>query len=1629
MGVAAAPAYADTSPTAPGEPETVTSVPLPTAQIDGVAWTQAIAGNTVFVGGEFTNARPAGAAAGVNTSPRANLMAYTLSTGVMTSWNPGANGAIKSIVASPDGSTIYVGGTFTTIAGVSRSRIAAFNASTGAILPWNPAANGSVNDIAVRGGTVWIGGDFSYIGGASRVRIASVSASTAKALPFTATLAGGYGVRAVVVDPSGSKVVVAGSFESANGSTNPGRGMAALDAATGASMPWAVNGLIRNAGTKAAMYSLYSDGDSVYGTGYDFGGGSEDGFEGVFRANWSDGSLVWLQDCHGDDYSVAVSSGVVYSASHDHYCGNVGGFPQTSPTWSFHHSLAFAKDYLGNTLTPDIYGYKSYAGQPAGTLLNWFPDWQVGTYTGKSQAAWDIATNEDYVLYGGEFLKINNVPQQGLVRFAKKNIAPDTDGPRLTGTGFPVTALSIRAGEVRISWSANWDRDNSRLTYQLYREGTAAPIYETTANSNFWTLPEMRFVDKNVEAGKKYQYRVRAIDPDGNAAMGAYTPVTVSTTSASDYSLDVLGDGAVNYWPLTEASGTAGVNWADGSDLVVNSATRGATGPNLATPSAATTFGGASGSYAVSKASQAGPDTFSIEAWVKTTSTAGGKIVGFGNATNGESGSYDRHVYMSGDGRITFGVYPGGVRTVRSGTGYNDGQWHYVVATMGAGGMTLYIDGKRADSRADTTTGQPYTGYWRVGGDNISGWPDTGSSNYLSGSISDVAVYDKVITRDQINDHWVKSGRTSVIPPAPADAYGAAVYNLGPTLFWRLGDTTGTKAADAALDSNQGTYYGNVTKGVSGALSGVSNSAISLNPNGGTQTGIASDASFSNPTTFALETWFKTDSTSGGKILGFGNAQTGSSSAYDRHLYMSGDGTVKFGVWTGSTQIIQSGPGLNDNKWHYAVAQMSSNGMELYVDGALVSSSANTQAQDYTGYWRVGGDSGWEGDQYWRGSVDEVAVYPHTLTAAQIGSHYTLGTGAAPVNQAPVAVFSSSATGLAASFDGSASSDAEGLIAGFSWNFGDGQTGTGAAPTHTYTAAGTYQVTLTVTDEAGATGSVTHEVVVAPLNQAPTAAFSSSATGLAASFDGSASADAEGPVASYAWDFGDGQTGAGATATHTYGAAGTYHVTLTVTDGAGATGAVTQDIVVAPVNLAPIATFTSAVTHLAATFDGSGSSDAEGPIASFVWDFGDGQTGTGATPSHTYGAAGTYHVTLTVTDGAGATGSVTQDVIASLAPVNQAPTAVFASSATGLAASFDGSGSSDAEGPIASFAWDFGDGQTGTGATASHTYGAAGTYHVTLTVTDGAGATNAVTHDVVVAPVNQAPTAVFSSSATGLAASFDGSGSSDAEGPIASFAWDFGDGQTGTGATASHTYAAGGTYHVTLTVTDGGGATGAVAQDVVLTAPSNVLARDDFERTVANGWGNADAGGSWSIASGTAASFAVTGGAGQMTVRNSTGLRANLAAASGVNTRVTASFALDKIAAGQQITLIGRQVGSDTYNARVLIAGDGTVRIAIFRNQSSFGAAINVPGLVLSPGVVYTMAFEVKGTGTTSLAAKLWRASDPQPAAWQLTKSDATAALQSAGWVGLDTFVPTSANAYPVTLSFDDVLVTDPTIP
>ncbi|MGD8587508.1 MAG: PKD domain-containing protein [Chromatiales bacterium] len=409
--------------------------------------------------------------------------------------------------------------------------------------------------------------------------------------------------------------------------------------------------------------------------------------------------------------------------------------------------------------------------------------------------------------------------------------------------------------------------------------------------------------------------------------------------------------------------------------------------------------------------------------------------------------------------------------------------------------------------------------------------------------------------------------------------------------------------------------------------------------------------------------------------------------------------------------------------------------------------------------------------------------------------------------------------GVNVMFDGTGSTDPDGTIVSYDWDFGDGGTGTGASPQYAYAADGTYTVSLTVTDDAGDSDTATTTASIDPANQAPTADPNGPYNGtvdIPLSFDGSGSNDPDGSIVAYDWDFGDGSTGSGVSPTHTYSADRDFTVSLTVTDDAGATDTATTIATIALGNQPPVSDPNgpySGTVGVAVSFDGSGSSDPDGSIVAYDWDFGDGNTGSGVSPSHSYAAAGTYNVTLTVTDDAGATDSAMTTAAIGDAP--QDPIADPNGPYTGIvgeAVSFDGSGSFDPDGgTIAQYDWDFGDGNTGTGVSPTHSYAAAASYTVSLTVVDDEGAVSAPATTTANIDVNQAPTADPNgpySGVVGVNVMFDGTGSTDPDGTIVSYDWDFGDGGTGIGASPQHAYAAAGTYTVALTVTDNLGDTG-----------------------------------------------------------------------------------------------------------------------------------------------------------------------------------------------------------------------------
>ena len=258
----------------------------------------------------------------------------------------------------------------------------------------------------------------------------------------------------------------------------------------------------------------------------------------------------------------------------------------------------------------------------------------------------------------------------------------------------------------------------------------------------------------------------------------------------------------------------------------------------------------------------------------------------------------------------------------------------------------------------------------------------------------------------------------------------------------------------------------------------------------------------------------------------------------------------------------------------------------------------------------------------------------------------------------------------------------------------------------------------------------------------------------------------------------------------------------------------------------------SGTAPLSVAFDASSST---GEIASYLWDFGDGSTATGSTGNHVYTTSGSFTVRLTITGATGLTSTATTTITAT-APVVVAlpapPTAVISSSPTAagpapLTITFSGADSVAApNASIASYAWAFGDGATASAASALHTFTTAGTYTTTLIVTDNNGKTSTTNTPVVVTTpavaTNTPPTAVATTSTISgtapLAVTFDGSASTDADGSISSYLWNFGDGSSATGKTATHTYLSDATYTATLQVTDNKGAAGTTSVPITVKA-------------------------------------------------------------------------------------------------------------------------------------------------------------------------------------------------------------------
>ena len=370
-------------------------------------------------------------------------------------------------------------------------------------------------------------------------------------------------------------------------------------------------------------------------------------------------------------------------------------------------------------------------------------------------------------------------------------------------------------------------------------------------------------------------------------------------------------------------------------------------------------------------------------------------------------------------------------------------------------------------------------------------------------------------------------------------------------------------------------------------------------------------------------------------------------------------------------------------------------------------------------------------------------------------------------------------------------------ITSWLWQFGDGSTSTQMNPLYAYSDTGYFSVTLIV----GSNGCYDtirkiNYVHVKP----PIAVFevvqSCSTKYLKTFVDRSIGAD------TWYWTFGDGSSSTQQNPTHTYANTGTYTVKLFITNAQSGCDNTSEQIVYVADELAQ---FTANITQLCkgteAVFIAT-SIQAQPLIVSYIWDFGDGSTGTGANVSHVYDMTGIYTVKLDITDVNGCTDSKTRFQYVKI----YGPDAEFMSGMPGAclnsAVTFDDLSSTDGIHPITSWDWNWGDGNISIGAVAPfvHTYGPAGIYSVVLTVTDSYGCKDTMTKVNLI--TISAPEANFSVADTNSCPGANINFVNNSTGPSLTYAWNFGDGNISAIANPSHRYTANGTYVVKLVVTD-----------------------------------------------------------------------------------------------------------------------------------------------------------------------------------------------------------------------------------
>jgi|GEM_PF-3207539 len=367
------------------------------------------------------------------------------------------------------------------------------------------------------------------------------------------------------------------------------------------------------------------------------------------------------------------------------------------------------------------------------------------------------------------------------------------DPTELTTAPTALTFSNVGATGMTLNWSFS---GSGQIGFAIYRSSGAAYSYIGRTGSGVTT-----FNDTGLTNGVNYTYIVYVIRENLGASV---TGSQVASCQSFSLANIPLGNIVASY----KLDGNANDFFVTNNGALQGAPTVTTNRFNIA--SSAYQFNGTT-QYVSTTNSFVNPTVFTVSIWFKT-STAGGKLIGFGSSQTGVSVNADRHIYMANDGRIFFGVKPGGVfKTVNSTAAYADGNWHMATGVLSGSGMVLYIDGALVAQDATTTTAQNYTGYWRLAYDNIDSWASTPTNRYFTGSLDDAYIYSRALSAAEVTQLYNATEGVGNTGPVCAQTTLTLTANTidGATYSWSGPNGFTSPAQNATLtysDAAKGVY-------------------------------------------------------------------------------------------------------------------------------------------------------------------------------------------------------------------------------------------------------------------------------------------------------------------------------------------------------------------------------------------------------------------------------------------------------------------------------------------------------------------------------------------------------------------------------------------------------------------------------------------------------------------------------------------------------------------------------------------------------------------------------------------------------------------------------------------------------